>query len=232
MVKLPRPSMNIVNRTQANDPQATDDTDPAAAAALRLGIPEREFTPHVRVAIAALLGEVVRLKREVEITRRQLVDTERAANQDTLLPILNRRAFVRELTRFTAFAERYGTPASLLYFDLDGFKSVNDAHGHAAGDAVLQHFAGMLASHVRATDMVGRLGGDEFGIVLAHAALDQARQKGESLTLALRDNPPRWQDKPVTVSFSYGVYELRAGENAEIAIANADQAMYAQKRAR
>lgn len=224
--------MNIINRTQVNDPQATDDADPAAAAALRLGIPEREFTPHVRVAIASLMGEVARLKREVEITRRQLVDAERAANQDTLLPILNRRAFVRELARFAAFAERYGTPASLLYFDLDGFKSVNDAHGHAAGDAVLQHFAGMLASHVRGTDVVGRLGGDEFGVVLAHVTLDYARRKGEELTQTLSSNPPRWQGQPVAVNFSYGAYELRPGEDADIVIANADQAMYAQKRAR
>jgi diguanylate cyclase (GGDEF)-like protein len=224
--------MNIINRTQMNDPQATDDADPAAAAALQLGIPEREFTPHVRVAIAALMGEVARLKREVEITRRQLVDAERAANQDTLLPILNRRAFVRELARFAAFAERYGTPASLLYFDLDGFKSVNDAHGHAAGDAVLHHFAGLLASHVRGTDVVGRLGGDEFGVVLAHVTLDYARRKGEELAHTLSSNPPRWQGQPVAVNFSYGAYELRPGENADIVIANADQAMYAQKRAR
>ena len=209
-----------------------DEADPVAIAAARMGIPEREVTPRVRIAIAALTGEMARLQREVEVGRNKLLDAERAANQDTLLPILNRRAFVREIARFVAFIERYGTPASLVYFDLDGFKSVNDMHGHAAGDIVLHHFAGLLASHVRGTDVVGRLGGDEFGIVLAHASLDQARNKGDTLIKALRDGPPRWQDKPVAVTFSYGAYELRAGENADMAMANADLAMYANKRER
>ena len=209
-----------------------DEADPVANAAARLGIPEREMTPRVRIGIAALTGEVARLQREVEAGRKKLLDAERAANQDTLLPVLNRRAFVREIARFIAFSERYGTPASLVYFDLDGFKNVNDAHGHAAGDAVLHHFAGLLASHVRNTDAVGRLGGDEFGIVLAHASLDQAHLKGETLIKALSDAPPRWQSNPVTVTFSYGAYELRAGENADAAMANADLAMYANKRER
>jgi diguanylate cyclase (GGDEF)-like protein len=149
-----------------------------------------------------------------------------------LLPILNRRAFVREIARFIAFVERYGTPASLLYLDLDGFKAVNDTHGHAAGDAVLHHFAALLAAHVRGTDVVGRLGGDEFAVVLAHASLEQARIKGESLCRALNNNPLRWQGKPVAVSCSYGTHELRAGENADAAMASADLAMYAHKRER
>lgn len=209
-----------------------DEADPVAVAAARMGIPEREVTPRVRMAIAALTGEVARLQREVEAGRKRLLDAERAADQDTLLPILNRRAFMREIARFIAFVERYGTPAALIYFDLDGFKSVNDAHGHAAGDAVLQHFVTLLASHVRGTDVVGRLGGDEFGLILSHATLDQARVKGESLCKALHDDPPRWQGKSVIVHCSYGAYELRTGESADIAMANADQAMYANKRDR
>jgi diguanylate cyclase (GGDEF)-like protein len=219
-----------INEAQAAQPG--DDADPAETAALKLGVPEWEFTPRVRAALAALAGEVARLKREVVSARKRAADAEHAASQDTLLPVLNRRAFMHELKRFIALAERYGTPASLLYFDLDGFKAVNDAHGHAAGDAVLQHFAGLLANHVRGTDIVGRLGGDEFGIVLAHAGLEQARRKGEELAAALRTNPPLWQDKPVQLSFSYGTHELRLGESADIAIANADQAMYGQKRKR
>jgi diguanylate cyclase (GGDEF)-like protein len=229
--------MGIVDQSQAGtlaerEPDALADADPAEMLAKRLGIPAHEFTPRVRMALAALMGEVERLKRETDATRKKLLDTERAANQDMLLPILNRRAFVREIARFAAFAERYGTPAVLVYLDLDGFKRVNDLHGHAAGDAALHHFAGLLTSHVRGTDVVGRLGGDEFGIVLAHATLEQAQAKSEILIATLRDNPPRWQGKAIALSFSYGAYELRAGENADTAIANADQAMYASKRAR
>ena len=195
----------------------------SVASASVLGIPEEEFTPRVRDAIMTLMHEVDRLRREVE-------DMARAADQDMLLPILNRRAFVREITRFTAFAERYGTPSSLIYFDFDDFKSVNDAHGHPAGDAVLRHFSDLIASRIRESDILARLGGDEFGVILSHVTAEKAARKGTSLTKALRDNPPLWEGRTIPLTFSFGVYELRAGENPDVAMKQADQAMYTQKR--
>jgi diguanylate cyclase (GGDEF)-like protein len=217
--------------TQADPRQAPQlNTVPPSSGAPTLGIPEAEFTPHVRDAIVTLMHDVDRLKRELEQTKSRLEDLSRTADQDMLLPILNRRAFVAQIARFIGLAERYGTPASILYFDLDDFKAVNDAHGHAAGDAVLHHFADMLASQIRDTDVLARIGGDEFGIILAHVNLVQARKKGASLAQALRKKPPVWAGKPVPLSFSHGVYELRAGENPDTAIAAADRAMYAQKR--
>ena len=95
--------------------------------------------------------------------------------------MLNRRAFVRELTRYIAFTGRYNTPASLIYFDLNHLKQTNDTYGHAAGDAVLTHFAKVLLSHVRESDCVGRLGGDEFAMLLSHANQDQALKKADAL---------------------------------------------------
>jgi diguanylate cyclase (GGDEF)-like protein len=196
-----------------------------------LGIPENEFTPRVRDAIMTLMGEVENLRRELHQTRSRLEDVEKAADQDQLLPLLNRRAFVRELTRHIALANRYGTPSSLVYFDLDDFKTINDTHGHAGGDAVLAHFANTLLSHVRDSDVVGRLGGDEFGILLTHANQDRAHAKADQLAANLRQKPIVWDGKPVVVSFSYGAFELKGGENADAAMARADAAMYANKRA-
>jgi diguanylate cyclase (GGDEF)-like protein len=195
-----------------------------------LGIPEGEFTPNVRDAIMSLMHEVDRLRSEIEQTRARLEAMARTADQDMLLPILNRRAFVREISRFIAFAERYGIPSSLLYFDLDDFKAVNDAHGHSAGDFVLRHFSDLLASQVRDSDVLARIGGDEFAVILAHTTLDQATKKGTTLSQMLREKPPVWNGHPVNLNFSCGTYELHAGANADIAIANADRAMYAQKR--
>ena len=203
----------------------------APVSASVLGISEAEFTPRVRDAIMTLMREVDRLRREVETARTKLADTARAADQDMLLPIFNRRAFMREISRFIAFAERYGTPSSLLYFDLDDFKSVNDKFGHAAGDDVLHHFAKVLAGQIRDTDVLARLGGDEFGVVLAHVTLDQAMRKGAGLARAVRENPAVWHGHTISLSCSYGAYELRAGENADAVMERADQAMYAQKRA-
>src|SRR5690242_14568391 len=81
------------------------------------------------------------------------------ADRAALTPLLNRRAFLRELHRIRTFSQRYGAPASLVYFDLDGFKSVNDRYGHAAGDAALQAVAERLLANVRESDLVGRMGG-------------------------------------------------------------------------
>jgi diguanylate cyclase (GGDEF)-like protein len=213
--------------------------DPAAAAALGepasattsiLGIPEAEFTPSVRDAIMGLMQEVDALRRELEHTRARLDTAERNADQDHLLPLLNRRAFVREVTRAIGMASRYGTPASLVYFDLDGFKQINDAHGHAAGDAVLLHFAETLMAQVRDSDVVGRIGGDEFGVILSHASQVLAHKKAASLAETLTNTPAQWQSRAIPVSFSYGTFELKPGESADHAIARADEAMYAHKK--
>jgi diguanylate cyclase (GGDEF)-like protein len=196
-----------------------------------LGIPEQEFTPRVRDAIMGLMSEVDSLRRELGETRARLDDVEKAADQDQLLPLLNRRAFVRELTRYIALTGRYNTPASLIYFDLNHFKEINDNHGHAAGDAALRHFAETLLTQVRDSDCVGRLGGDEFGVLLTHADQATALKKADVLAQALHATPTLWNGREIPVSFSYGAFELKAGDNADLAMARADEAMYVQKKA-
>jgi diguanylate cyclase (GGDEF)-like protein len=194
-----------------------------------LGIPESEFTPRVRDAIMGLMGEVDNLRRELIQTRARLEDVEKTADQDGMLPLLNRRAFVRELTRYIAFTGRYNTPASLIYFDLNHLKRTNDTLGHAAGDAVLSHFADVLQAHVRDSDCVGRLGGDEFGVLLSHANQEQALKKADILAAALENSPTSWNGHSIPVSFAYGAFELKAGDNPDTAMARADQAMYQAK---
>ena len=196
-----------------------------------LGIPEAEFTPRVRDAIMGLMSEVDSLRRELSQTRARLDEVEKTADQDQMLPLLNRRAFVRELTRYIAFTGRYNTPASLIYFDLNHLKQTNDTLGHAAGDAVLTQFANVLLAHVRDSDCVGRLGGDEFAMLLSHATQDQALKKADVLAAAVQTSPAQWNGHAIPVSFAYGAFELKPGDNADWRIARADEAMYAQKRA-
>src|SRR3569832_155189 len=197
-----------------------------------LGIPENEFTPRVRGAIVTLMTEVASLRRELQQTRERLDEAEKSADQDHLLPVLNRRAFVRELTRHMSFASRYGTPASLIYFDLDGFKLVNDTHGHAAGDAVLAHVADLMLASVRDSDSVGRHGGDEIGIQQKHDRQDRAHKKAAFLAETLNARPTQWQGRAIPIGFSYGAFELQQGDDPIVVMARADEAMYAQKRAR
>lgn len=215
---------------QAKAVEAVQAPAPLTSASV-LGIPEVEFTPRVREAIITLMGEVDNLRKELQKTRDRLEEVERYADQDHLLPLLNRRAFVRELTRYISFAGRYGTPATLLYFDLDGFKQVNDSYGHAAGDAVLGQFANVLLSQTRDSDVVGRLGGDEFGVLLAHANVEQGRRKADQLAERLKASPASWQGKEIPIAFSYGAFELKGDDTPDMAMARADEAMYAQKRA-
>jgi diguanylate cyclase (GGDEF)-like protein len=206
------------------------DVDAVLPTANVLGIPEAEFTPRVRDAIMGLMSEVDSLRRELTQTRSRLEDVEKAADQDGMLPLLNRRAFVRELTRYIAFTGRYNTPASLIYFDLNHLKKTNDTYGHAAGDAVLSHFADVLLAHVRDSDCVGRLGGDEFGVLLSHADQAQALKKADLLATALEASPTLWNGHTIPVSFAYGAFDLKSGDNPDTAMARADQAMYAQKK--
>jgi diguanylate cyclase (GGDEF)-like protein len=228
-----RPTRSVAQAAYAKRIEATDGAGAADAltpSATVLGIPEAEFTPRVRDAIMGLMGEVDSLRRELYQTRSKLDEAEKAADQDVMLPLLNRRAFVRELARYIAVTGRYNTPASLIYFDLNHLKKTNDTHGHAAGDAVLAHFADVLLKHVRDSDCVGRLGGDEFGVLLSHANQEQALRKADTLAEKLKSSPTRWEGQEIFVSFAYGAFQLQSGDNPDTAMARADQAMYAQKK--
>jgi diguanylate cyclase (GGDEF)-like protein len=197
-----------------------------------LGVPQAEMTPAVRQAIQTLLTEIDDLRGEVGRLKARLTEAEGLADRDALTPLLNRRAFVRELGRVRTFAQRYGSPASLVYFDLDGFKAVNDRYGHAAGDAALNAVAARLMANVRESDVVGRMGGDEFAIVLVQADQATAEAKAASLAQAIEREPLRFGDWTAPIHLSYGVAEITPDADPEALIAAADTAMFSAKRVR
>lgn len=196
-----------------------------------MGIPEAEFTPKVRQAIMALMAEVDALRRDLQVAETRIKNLEETADQDTLTPIANRRAFVRELSRTMSYAERYGTPASVLYFDVDGLKQINDTLGHAAGDAALLHVARILADNVRDTDTIGRLGGDEFGMILANSDERQAAEKGQILSRAIEKSPLLWKGTVLELSAAWGSFSFRSAVDPAHALDAADREMYQRKRA-
>jgi len=183
-------------------------------------------------AAALLRAEVERLKRELEDARARIAELEARADVDPLLDILNRRGFERELTRSLAYVKRYGTPAALLYIDLDGFKAINDRHGHAAGDELLKLVAGELAAHVRASDVVGRLGGDEFGVLMWNAGKPQAMMRARDLEIRIEAIGLARGAARLSVGASVGVALLRGELDAAALIDLADKAMYARKKER
>lgn len=204
---------------------------PADTAAF-LGLGEADLTPAVRAALQALLGEIDDLRGEVGRLKAKLAETEGLADRDPLTPLLNRRAFLRELSRIRTFSQRYEAPASLVYFDLDGFKSVNDRYGHAAGDAALQAVAERLLANVRESDLVGRMGGDEFAVILVQADRGVAEAKAAALAQVLEKEPIRFGDWTAPLHLSWGVRQISPDAAPEQLVAEADAAMYAAKRAR
>ena len=210
-------------------PAATASSGPVDVTSV-MGIPEAEFTPRVRQAMMALMAEVDALRRELQLTQARLKNVEQLADQDTLAPVANRRAFVRELSRMMSFAERYGTPSAVVYFDVNGLKQINDSLGHSAGDAALTRVAELLSANIRDSDTVGRLGGDEFGVILSHADQAAANEKGASLAKVIEDTPFEWQTKQVRLSVSWGSHAFTTGGDPGHALDAADREMYARKR--
>lgn len=173
-----------------------------------------------------------RLAAERDALEQRLAEAHALADRDALAPVLNRRAFLRELHRTMSEVERYKTPAAVIYIDLDGFKALNDSYGHAAGDAVLSHVGRLLLDSVRESDVVGRLGGDEFGVILNRVGAEEARAKAAALNETLNDSPILHAGVIHHVRASFGVHAIAASEDPEAAIARADEAMYAEKYAR
>src|ERR1019366_1900878 len=130
---------------------------------------------------ALLLAEIEQLKSELIQAEQKVSELELRADVDPLLDILNRRGFERELKRSLAYLQRYQGEAALVFIDLDGFKAVNDEHGHAAGDALLKAVARQLTGHVRASDIVARLGGDEFAVLMWNVGEIHAAAKAREL---------------------------------------------------
>jgi diguanylate cyclase (GGDEF)-like protein len=197
-----------------------------------LGLPEKDLTPSVRAALRHLIEEVAALRQELGFTRSRVADLERLADEDALAPVSNRRAFLRDLARTIGYVGRYGAACSLLYFDLDGLKAINDTFGHAAGDAALIHVAEVLLAHTRSSDVIGRLGGDEFGVLLTRADEATARSKAERLSRAVALTRLAWKGETIPVSVAFGAHRLVAGEEPQVALAAADRAMYRHKRNR
>lgn len=208
---------------------AASETDATHDTASIMGVPQAELTPNVQRALLSLMGEVDQLRKDTERLRGRVRELESLADHDVLLPVLNRRAFLREVSRALALAERHNAPSALLYLDLNGFKEINDTFGHAAGDAALHHVAAQLSAHVRETDAVGRLGGDEFGVVLTLTGPDGADAKARELVQMLETVPFSHGGRELHVGVAWGAYPLQAGRNAEEAMAEADAAMYARK---
>ena len=185
----------------------------------QLGVTDAELVERNR----ALSEVVTRLRLRV-------LELESMADMDPLLPLYNRRAFMREVERAQSVLDRYGLMSSIIFFDLDGFKSINDSLGHDAGDQLLIQIAERLRGQVRSTDTAARIGGDEFILLFEEVTdLDQIIEIADRL-LEVFSEPFVIDGNEVTSTASIGIIDGATGyEDADAAIRDADAAMYHAK---
>ncbi len=167
-----------------------------------------------------------------DVTEHQLREQRlrHLADHDPLTGLVNRRGFGRELRQHLSRLARYGANGALLMVDLDNFKGYNDAHGHAGGDVLLQAVANALSGRLRAGDVLGRIGGDEFSVLLPEVSPEEAEVVAAALVQAVRELDP---DGSPSVTASVGIFCFGPDEglSEHHAMVGADLAMYAAKHA-
>jgi len=232
-------SLKIADRKPAKRARASRAAAPSTNPVLALqallsqaGMGDGQVPDPLKDTLAGLLGEVGRLKRELDKAKARAAHLEKLADEDALMPVANRRAFMRELSRLVALAQRYGTCSSVVYVDLNGMKQINDRYGHNAGDAALLHIARTLIDNVRHADVVARLGGDEFGVLLVKTGQEAAEEKAAALSDAIEASPLVWNGLTIHLSAATGAYCFKGNEGVAAALEAADQAMYRAKQLR
>ncbi len=151
------------------------------------------------------------------------------AARDALTDTLSRGRFFEVAREELARANRYGRPLALAMLDLDHFKSINDRHGHRAGDEVLRAIAGLMTRGLRGQDHIGRYGGEEFAVLLPETSLEAAREVLERIRLAIVEMRLGFEGHELSITVSVGVVAVQSGEPFETALARADAALYRAK---
>ncbi len=170
------------------------------------------------------------LERENLELKARVAELERLTALDTLTPLFNRRHLMQELDRWCWRAHRYGGTFGLLYLDVDRLKSVNDTHGHAAGDAVICSIAEALTQATRKSDIVARIGGDEFAILLDEIDAARLEQKAAAMRKLFTAFPAKTAGPSLPIDVSVGLCLIESGSRASEVLIEADRSMYADKR--
>src|SRR5215210_6512003 len=178
-----------------------------------------------------LIGEISRLRGEVAHLQQKVEQLDQLAHQDALINLPNRRGFMRELERLVDRAQRYGHRAAMLFVDLDGLKMINDTFGHRAGDGALIQVADLLAKGVRRSDIVARIGGDEFAVLLESASEDSAHETAARLENLISGCEFEHDGDALPFSVAIGVGMIDGGDSPDAVMARADEEMYRRKAA-
>jgi len=175
--------------------------------------------------------EVMRAEHRIEELKREMEELRGLIHVDHLTGAMNRGGLDQAFRRETAHADRHDTPLSIALIDIDNFKTLNDVHGHQAGDAALVHLSQIMMKSLRPGDSLVRFGGEEFLILFPHSVLEQAKKALRRLQDELARLPFTYQGKTLGLTFSAGITVRKPGEAQASVIGRADQALYEAKRA-
>jgi diguanylate cyclase (GGDEF)-like protein len=196
-----------------------------------LSVPSRE-----KLMLDEALAKLAEAEEKLNEQQDRIAYLESLTMTDELTGLLNRRGFNGQFRRALASARRQGAQGAqggmLVMIDLDGFKAINDTHGHLAGDAYLRHVARLLAAKVRDHDVVARLGGDEFAILLTGTDAETASARAQELSQAADADAMTWDGVRLPIRFSVGTQAYTADDHEDEVMRQADQRMYAHKSAR
>ena len=190
--------------------------------------------PQVTAIRAPLSGAEMSslLERENARLRTRVAELERLVSTDTLTPLYNQRYFIEQLDRWCWRAHRYGGTYGLLFCDVDRLKAFNDIQGHAIGDDVLRGVAKALLGAVRKSDIVSRIGGDEFTVLLDSISVEQLVEKTASMRALLAALPIKTDGPTLSIGVSVGSVLIESGSKAVEILDAADQSMYVHKRSK
>lgn len=200
------------------------------AHSLQTGIDFAQPRADSRLGDASMSDENERLRLENSQLRLRLLEVERTADTDPLVPVYNRRAFMREVERAQTVMARYDILSCVIFFDLNDFKSINDRFGHALGDELLRKVGAVLTAGVRSCDLVARLGGDEFGVLLFKTDMDEAKAKAATLSCRVAEQSVAMPTGDIRITTAWGVAPCESDNTAEQILARADRNMYMAKR--
>ena len=184
----------------------------------------------IRDAGGAVTGTIL-IARDITRARQAARQLTHQATHDALTGLVNRTEFERRLSQARASASKEGSRHALGVLDLDGFKLINDACGHHAGDELLRDLSGLLRRRMRARDTLARLGGDEFGLLLEHCSLAEAVRLAEGLRRSVTEHPFTCDGRTFRIGVSAGVVPIRdGGASTTQLLCAADAACYQAKR--
>jgi diguanylate cyclase (GGDEF)-like protein len=198
-------------------------------------VPNVRTSPKRDPEVESVLGKLAEADRKIvegalEKAEKTEAELRFLADHDSLTGLLNRRSFRTKLDRYVSFSARYGGQGAVMIIDIDGLKEVNDKLGHQPGDNLIRQVADILRERVRTTDIVARLSGDEFAVLMPQADTDGALQLGEDLRAQVAEGfPDQSELGTATISVGITMFGGKGDIGAEAVLVAADQAMYQAK---